>query len=90
MSEAALIFNNVHIWQEKQRELCQRELIEIEKKAQQAMEDNRISEEFLSNNEASSAQQIGEYILDMPESVVRHVFSAAAAFNFDGCRYSLC
>lgn len=54
------------------------------------MEDNRISEEFLSNNEASSAQQIGEYILDMPESVVRHVFSAAAAFNFDGCRYSLC
>ncbi|GFR78802.1 WD repeat-containing protein 47 [Elysia marginata] len=31
--------------QEKQRELCQKELMEIEQKAQQAMADNRLSEE---------------------------------------------
>ncbi|BFZ05824.1 hypothetical protein BsWGS_08863 [Bradybaena similaris] len=43
--------------QEKQRELYQKELMEIEKKAQQAMGDNRMSEELFSQNEASLAQQ---------------------------------
>lgn len=46
--------------QEKQRELYQKELMEIEKKAQQAMGDNRMSEELFSQNEASLAQQSGK------------------------------
>ncbi|GFO45645.1 WD repeat-containing protein 47 [Plakobranchus ocellatus] len=44
--------------QEKQRELYQKELMEIEKKAQQAMVDNRLSEEFshLEEDDVSTPQ----------------------------------
>ncbi|CAG5127694.1 unnamed protein product [Candidula unifasciata] len=49
--------------QEKQRELYQKELMEIEKKAQQAMGDNRISEEFFSQGEAMLTQHTNGFFL---------------------------